>query len=114
MHKYFNPYGTPYDAYINYMNVLSDFMLRLSQHTFLSTVPETASAAEPTKEDKKKVVKLTVGKKTTAKKTTAKKATEKKAATKKTTEKKTSKASSTKITVKKAAPRKKTKPESEE
>ncbi len=37
VHKYFNPYGTPYDAYINYMNVLSDFMLRLSQHSFLQT-----------------------------------------------------------------------------
>ncbi len=29
VHKYFNPYGTPYDAYINYMNVLADFQLRL-------------------------------------------------------------------------------------
>lgn len=27
VHKYFNPYGSPYDAYINYMNVLSDFIL---------------------------------------------------------------------------------------
>lgn len=29
VHKYFNPYDTPYDAFINYMNVLSDFMLRV-------------------------------------------------------------------------------------
>jgi len=29
VHKYFNPYGSPYDAYINYMNVLSDFRQRL-------------------------------------------------------------------------------------
>ncbi|PLW92652.1 MAG: alpha-amylase [Marinilabiliales bacterium] len=29
VHKYFNPYGTPYDAYINFMNVLSDFRLRV-------------------------------------------------------------------------------------
>ncbi len=29
VHKYFNPYNTPYEAYINYMNVLSDFMIRL-------------------------------------------------------------------------------------
>lgn len=29
VHKYFNPYGTPYDAYINYMNVLSDFKMTL-------------------------------------------------------------------------------------
>jgi alpha-amylase len=25
VHKYFNPYGSPYDAYINYMNILDDF-----------------------------------------------------------------------------------------
>lgn len=31
VHKYFNPYGTPYEAFINYMNVLSDFILRLDQ-----------------------------------------------------------------------------------
>lgn len=30
VHKYFNPYGTPYDAYINFMNVLADFQLRLN------------------------------------------------------------------------------------
>jgi alpha-amylase len=31
VHKYFNPYDTPYVAYINYMNVLSDFMIRLNK-----------------------------------------------------------------------------------
>jgi alpha-amylase len=31
VHKYFNPYGSPYDAYINYMNVLSDFEIRLKK-----------------------------------------------------------------------------------
>lgn len=25
VHKYFNPYASPYDAYINYMNILDDF-----------------------------------------------------------------------------------------
>lgn len=30
VHKYFNHYDSPYDAYINYMNVLSDFRIRLS------------------------------------------------------------------------------------
>jgi alpha-amylase len=25
VHKYFNPYRSPYDAYINYMNILTDF-----------------------------------------------------------------------------------------
>jgi len=29
VHKYFNPYGSPYDAYINYMNILSDFITRI-------------------------------------------------------------------------------------
>jgi hypothetical protein len=29
VHKYFNPFGTPYDAYINYMNVFSDFRQRV-------------------------------------------------------------------------------------
>ena len=32
VHSYFNPYSTPYDAYINYMNVVSDFTLRLKEH----------------------------------------------------------------------------------
>jgi len=29
VHRYFNPYGSPYEAFINYMNVLSDFMIRV-------------------------------------------------------------------------------------
>lgn len=33
VHEYFSPYDTPYDAFINYMNVLSDFMLRVKQKT---------------------------------------------------------------------------------
>ncbi len=28
VHKYFNPYSSPYDAFINYMNVLSDLVAR--------------------------------------------------------------------------------------
>lgn len=31
VHKYFNPYGSPYEAFINYMNVLSDFMIRVDE-----------------------------------------------------------------------------------
>mgnify|MGYP004454531289 FL=1 len=30
MHKYFNPYNSPYEAFINYMNVLSDFIIRVN------------------------------------------------------------------------------------
>ena len=29
VHAYFNPYSNPYDAYVNYMNILADFELRL-------------------------------------------------------------------------------------
>ncbi len=32
VHKYFNPYGTPYEAFINYMNVLSDFIGRVERY----------------------------------------------------------------------------------
>ncbi|MCU4157348.1 glycoside hydrolase family 57 protein [Carboxylicivirga sp. A043] len=31
VHSYFNPYNSPYDAFINYMNVLSDFKLRIKE-----------------------------------------------------------------------------------
>ncbi|MFZ4414148.1 MAG: glycoside hydrolase family 57 protein [Bacteroidales bacterium] len=37
VHKYFNPYGTPYEAFINYMNVLSDFIIRID-HAY-DTIP---------------------------------------------------------------------------
>ncbi len=31
VHKYFNPYNSPYDAFVNYMNVLSDFISRVNE-----------------------------------------------------------------------------------
>ncbi len=31
VHSYFNPYDTPYEAFINYMNVLSDFEIRVEE-----------------------------------------------------------------------------------
>ena len=31
VHKYFNPYGSPYEAYINYMNALADFEMCIRQ-----------------------------------------------------------------------------------
>jgi alpha-amylase len=30
VHSYFTPYNSPYDAYINYMNILSDFILKIN------------------------------------------------------------------------------------
>ena len=37
VHKYFNPYDTPYEAFINYMNVLSDFIIRTDEAYALKT-----------------------------------------------------------------------------
>ena len=37
VHKYFNPYDTPYEAFINYMNVLSDFSIRVDEAYELKT-----------------------------------------------------------------------------
>ena len=31
VHSYFNPYGSPYEAFINYMNVLSDFEIEVDK-----------------------------------------------------------------------------------
>ena len=41
IHSYFNPFDSPYDAYINYMNVLSDFIIRLN-----AAVPENVQEKE--------------------------------------------------------------------
>ncbi len=45
VHKYFNPYGTPYDAFINYMNVLSDFKIRVDDN--LKNVKNINKTASP-------------------------------------------------------------------
>ena len=47
VHKYFNPYDTPYEAFINYMNVLSDFIIRVNDALTVST-PEVAPAKKKT------------------------------------------------------------------
>lgn len=36
VHKYFNPYNSPYEAFINYMNILSDFEGRINRHLQLA------------------------------------------------------------------------------
>lgn len=44
VHKYFNPYDTPYEAFINFMNVLSDFTVRVKnkilEQTHFSNAPQ--------------------------------------------------------------------------
>ena len=50
VHKYFNPYDTPYEAFINYMNVLSDFIIRVNEEYSTTNakfaVPNVANDAE--------------------------------------------------------------------
>ena len=72
VHKYFNPYDTPYEAFINYMNVLSDFILRVDDAISISDVNFAAE----------KPVKATAKKTAAAKKAPAKKAAPKKTAKK--------------------------------
>ena len=40
VHKYFNPYDSPYDSYINFMNVLDNVRTRLAQEPAART-PQT-------------------------------------------------------------------------
>jgi alpha-amylase len=48
VHRYFNPYGSPYEAYINFMNVISDFRLRLEKGTQPAAAHPVQSPAKVT------------------------------------------------------------------
>ncbi|MGN1046827.1 MAG: glycoside hydrolase family 57 protein [Candidatus Cryptobacteroides sp.] len=78
VHKYFNPYDTPYEAFINYMNVLSDFILRVDDAISISDANFAPSNQEkPVKKPVRKAasaVKAPAAKKPAAKKPAAKKA----------------------------------------
>ena len=76
VHKYFNPYDTPYEAFINYMNVLSDFILRVDDAISVSDV-NFAPAKEKKAPAKKPAAKKPAAKKAPAKKPAAKKTTKK-------------------------------------
>ena len=54
VHKYFNPYDTPYEAFINYMNVISDFQIRLDEKRAALDVKETVAEELGAKKRKKK------------------------------------------------------------
>ena len=64
VHKYFNPYGTPYEAFINYMNVLSDFIIRVNEKTTYGKedIESIKDTAEELMEKTGKLVKKTVKK----------------------------------------------------
>lgn len=88
IHQYFTPYDTPYEAFINYMNVLSDFIMRVDQESVKvqQKAGKAKEAAAQTKvpEEKEKTAAPVVKKGTEPKKTkpaakkTAAKSTEKK------------------------------------
>lgn len=61
VHQYFNPYATPYDAFINYMNVLSDFLIRVEEAPkSKKTRTKKSTSAKPT--TVKAVATKTIGK----------------------------------------------------
>jgi alpha-amylase len=53
VHQYFNPYGSPYDAFLNYMNVLSDFLIRVKEYAAKSPVQVAAADVQDKKVVKK-------------------------------------------------------------
>lgn len=68
VHKFFNPYGNPYEAFINYMNVMSDFSFRLNSispknsqeqenNKIREAVEESSSKQKRTEQDIKKLKK---------------------------------------------------------
>ncbi len=46
VHKYFNPYDTPYEAFINYMNALSDFKIRVEKAAVAAKAAKAKAKAE--------------------------------------------------------------------
>ena len=67
VHKYFNPYDTPYEAFINYMNVLSDFTIRVNDALAVADVEEP-SVKKPAAVKKASVRKAPAKRKTAVKK----------------------------------------------
>ena len=51
VHKYFNPYASPYEAFIYYMNVLSDFIIRLDESLVVKQVENIKDAEVKKKTD---------------------------------------------------------------
>jgi alpha-amylase len=73
VHSYFNPYDTPYDAFINYMNVLSDFEIRVNAAVSAGMDNDVARLSKIIGEKDEQLAKLE--KRLAAKKTSATKKT---------------------------------------
>ena len=65
VHEYFTPYDSPYEAFINYMNVLSDFIAQVDEKTENAAKGKKKLKEEPKKE-KKEIKKERAGKKEVA------------------------------------------------
>jgi len=70
VHKHFNPYSSPYDAFINYMNTISDFIIRVED--------SVKSVAADAGQSLDKTAGKRTGKPSAVKKKTVKKATKSK------------------------------------
>jgi alpha-amylase len=58
VHSYFNPYSSPYDAFINYMNVLSDFEIRVNAAVRFGVDDQVARLSKIIKEKDEQLEKL--------------------------------------------------------
>lgn len=57
VHRHFNPFSTPYEAFINYMNVLSDFKIRLNSFVPESEVENEIAALHTLIDEKEEKIK---------------------------------------------------------
>ena len=57
VHSYFNPYNTPYEAFINFMNVLSDFKIRVDAANATSVDQEISKLSKIISEQNRKLQK---------------------------------------------------------
>jgi len=51
-HQYFSPYSSPYDAFMNYMNVLSDFLIRVDDYANSKTLSGLLQQIQNQEEEK--------------------------------------------------------------
>ena len=113
VHKYFSHYSSPYDAFINYMNILSDFIIRLDAKNSVKGGNNNKTVNKPnlsTKKTNTMEKKKPAAKKPVAKKPAVKKAAPKKPAAKKPAVKKAAPKTAAKPVAKKTVAKKVTKP----
>jgi alpha-amylase len=73
VHKYFNPYDTPYEAFIAYNNVLHDLRMRITESLKGKVTAKKAAAKKTALAKKQEVVPPSPKKKAVAKKVVKKK-----------------------------------------